>query len=360
MRSLCIDRIQVVLVSAAIAVTASFFWTVLCDKTSATETLVINQSMTKSQARLYVANAVKDQYGSYQRIYKRSCSRRSFRDFKCKIRWISGAVHYSGNIDLKHRIKTVQGSDYLVWIDGFRGKRISKACSYSARKRKTVCRAIKRTVRWNSKRNWFSGSQRLSTNSVAHWNGLAKFSISTNDIPPEVSRERFVDLVRKVGEEYGLIFTGAVHSVSPANLSHTVGFDSRYHKKTKSLGRLVRNRTPKMRSHAVKCISGIGSDRLRSNRRFYEPIYDSCLRRFGDFYKYRAQRIILNPNVRWEDGPVHPSSREYDLERTIRHEFGHWVGKKHFYGCENSPMTIPTHKGEWWRSATDWKRKGCN
>ena len=91
----------------------------------------------------------------------------------------------------------------------------------------------------------------------------------------------------------------------------------------------------------------------------YEPIYNGCLRRFSGFYRYRAQRIILNPNVKWEDGPNYPSSNEFDLERTVRHEFGHWVGKTHYYGCENSPMTIPTHKGDWWRSTTDHNRKGC-
>ena len=70
--------------------------------------------------------------------------------------------------------------------------------------------------------------------------------------------------------------------------------------------------------------------------------------------------ILLHPGIRWERGPAHPSSREYDLHSVLLHEFGHFRGMRHTRSrCQNSPMYHSIANGEWWRSSRDWYRRGC-
>ena len=70
--------------------------------------------------------------------------------------------------------------------------------------------------------------------------------------------------------------------------------------------------------------------------------------------------IIINPRLRWEDGPPKPSTNELDLLTVLLHEFGHFAGDpNHRRRCVNSPMVEEIRFGEWWHSRTDFRWFDC-
>jgi hypothetical protein len=74
------------------------------------------------------------------------------------------------------------------------------------------------------------------------------------------------------------------------------------------------------------------------------------------------QDIQINGIVLWEEGPPYPLLNRFDLESVLVHEFGHMAAPTrnlHFVGCRNSPMVKSAGGGEYWRSETDWARRGC-
>jgi hypothetical protein len=75
----------------------------------------------------------------------------------------------------------------------------------------------------------------------------------------------------------------------------------------------------------------------------------------------REWDIMVNPSLRWEDGPGYPSRSRLDLLTIMLHEFGHFAGfPDHVPRCTNSPMSEAIYSGEWWRSSRDYRWLHCD
>lgn len=79
----------------------------------------------------------------------------------------------------------------------------------------------------------------------------------------------------------------------------------------------------------------------------------------------KATRVLeedteFNTLSPWNYGPGYPDDAHLDLETVMIHEFGHFAGNEHIYGCRNSPMSVALDTGEWWHGVSDWRRFGCS
>ena len=105
-------------------------------------------------------------------------------------------------------------------------------------------------------------------------------------------------------------------------------------------------------------------------RNVYSPGKRHCKRRHGHRVCHRgpprltATRVVdedikIDPGWPWQQGPRYPTDSQFDLESNLIHEFGHFAGNGHVYGCVNSPMIATLAAGDWWHAADDWNRYGC-
>ncbi len=71
--------------------------------------------------------------------------------------------------------------------------------------------------------------------------------------------------------------------------------------------------------------------------------------RDGREHEHCAERdIVINPRVRWQQGPRYPRSNEYDLETVFLHEFGHFSGLRPREGDAAPTLRWRApHNGEW-------------
>jgi hypothetical protein len=72
--------------------------------------------------------------------------------------------------------------------------------------------------------------------------------------------------------------------------------------------------------------------------------------------------LIIRADIDWDEGPAHPTRRQYDLETVMLHEMGHFAGNAFHVprGCLDTPMVVGLARGEWWRSTTDFSYRACN
>jgi hypothetical protein len=72
--------------------------------------------------------------------------------------------------------------------------------------------------------------------------------------------------------------------------------------------------------------------------------------------------LIIRADIPWDEGPEHPTGRQYDLETVILHEMGHFAGNEFHVprGCRDTPMVVGLARGEWWRSTGDFSYRACN
>jgi hypothetical protein len=75
----------------------------------------------------------------------------------------------------------------------------------------------------------------------------------------------------------------------------------------------------------------------------------------------RERDLILRADIPWDQGPVHPTRRQIDLETVLLHEFGHFAGNSFHVAraCTDTPMVVGLATGEWWRSTTDFSYRAC-
>jgi hypothetical protein len=80
-----------------------------------------------------------------------------------------------------------------------------------------------------------------------------------------------------------------------------------------------------------------------------------------DRERCREWDIMVNPRIRWEDGPGYPSRSRLDLLTILLHEFGHFAGfPNHEPRCTNTPMAEAIYSGEWWHSSRDFRWLHCD
>jgi hypothetical protein len=165
-------------------------------------------------------------------------------------------------------------------------------------------------------------SQERIPRSIGRSNG-ASFRIRTSGVPAGVSSARFLALVRNSGRRWGLHSLGTLPG-SPrfGNGRSEVGFST----------------TQVPREALAVTIVG--------------------RRRGGG----RERDLIIRADIAWDEGPAHPTRRQYDLETVILHEMGHFAGNEFHVprGCRDTPMVVGLARGEWWRSTTDFSYRACN
>jgi hypothetical protein len=147
------------------------------------------------------------------------------------------------------------------------------------------------------------------------------FTVRLGGIPRGVSRSRFLQLARTTGERWRLRFAGT-RPGRPVlgNGRSEVGFDTRYVPPGALAVTIVR----------------------RSRRGGAE------------------RDLFLRADLRWQQGPAHPTLAEVDLETVLLHEFGHVAGnRRHAPRCRDTPMIVALGRGEWWRSPRDFSYRFC-
>jgi len=151
----------------------------------------------------------------------------------------------------------------------------------------------------------------------------ATFRIRTGGLPPNVSRARFLAIVRNSARRWRLHSAGTVPGRPVfGNGRSEVGFSTR--------------QVP--RQALAVTIVGRGRDGRRE------------------------RDLILRSDLPWDQGPSHPTRRQIDLQTVILHEMGHVAGNPRHVprGCTNTPMVVGLATGEWWRSTTDFSYRACN
>ena len=158
--------------------------------------------------------------------------------------------------------------------------------------------------------------------SVGTSNG-ASFRIRTSGVPAGVSRARFLALVRNSARRWRLHSLGTLTGQPRfGNGRSEVGFST----------------TQVPREALAVTITG--------------------RRRGGG----RERDLIIRADIPWDEGPDHPTRRQYDLETVILHEMGHFAGNEFHVprGCRDTPMVVGLARGEWWRSTSDFSYRACN
>jgi hypothetical protein len=167
----------------------------------------------------------------------------------------------------------------------------------------------------------------LSTQRIPQRIGIsngATYIIRTSGIPANVSRARYLALVRTSGLRWRL------HSLGPrpgrvvfGNGRSEVGFSNAQVPRS-ALG-----------------VTVVGRRRANGGR---------------------ERDLILRADIPWEQGPDHPTRQRIDLETVILHEFGHFAGNRFHVprGCTDTPMVVGLATGEWWRSPVDFSYRACN
>jgi hypothetical protein len=158
--------------------------------------------------------------------------------------------------------------------------------------------------------------------SIGRSNGAA-FRIRTGGVPAGVSRARFLALVRNSARRWGLHSAGTVPGEPRfGNGRSEVGFS-----------------TSQVPPQAL-AVTVIGRKRGGGLER----------------------DLIIRADIPWDQGPAHPTRRQYDLETVILHEMGHFAGNEFHLprGCRDTPMVVGLARGEWWRSTTDFSYRACN
>jgi hypothetical protein len=165
-------------------------------------------------------------------------------------------------------------------------------------------------------------SQERIPRSIGRSNG-ASFRIRTSGVPAGVSPARFLALVRNSARRWRLHSLGTLPG-SPrfGNGRSEVGFST--------------TQVPR----AALAVTIIGR------------------RRGGGL----ERDLLIRAAVPWDEGPAHPTRRQYDLETVILHEMGHFAGNEFHVprGCRDTPMVVGLARGEWWRSTTDFSYRACN
>jgi hypothetical protein len=166
-------------------------------------------------------------------------------------------------------------------------------------------------------------SQQRIPRSIGTSNG-ASFRIRTSGVPAGVSQARFLALVRNSGRRWRL------HSVG------TLAGQPRFGNGRSEVGFSTTQVPPE-----ALAVTIIG-------RR----------RRGGGV----ERDLIIRADIPWDEGPDHPTRRQYDLETVILHEMGHFAGNEFHVprGCRDTPMVVGLARGEWWRSTTDFSYRACN
>ena len=165
-------------------------------------------------------------------------------------------------------------------------------------------------------------SQQVIPRRIGSSNG-ATFRIRTGGLPPNVSRARFLALVRNSARRWRLHSAGTLPGRPVfGNGRSEVGFST----------------TEVPRQALAVTIVG--------------------RRRGGG----RERDLILRADLPWDQGPDHPTRAQIDLETVILHEMGHVAGNPQHVprGCTNTPMVVGLATGEWWRSTTDFSYRACN
>jgi hypothetical protein len=150
----------------------------------------------------------------------------------------------------------------------------------------------------------------------------ATFKIRTGGIPPDVTRARFLALVRNSARRWRLHSAGTLPGrPQVGNGRSEVGFSTA--------------QVPR-RALAVTVVGP---------------------RRAGR----RERDLIIRADLPWEQGPEHPTRRRVDLETVLLHELGHFSGNTFHVprGCADTPMVVGLATGEWWRSTTDFSYRAC-
>lgn len=160
-------------------------------------------------------------------------------------------------------------------------------------------------------------------------------------IPSNVSGAYFAELARLSGWRWGLTYRGTTTAYAGGrDGTDTVAFS--YLMPNGTLGVTRSWARPVIRRQRI-CRKG------------------SCRRVKKRVWLLAEQDIGINGVLTWEQGPPYPLSDRFDLESVLVHEFGHMASPRntHFTGCRNSPMVVSAGEGEYWRSETDWARRGC-
>jgi hypothetical protein len=180
---------------------------------------------------------------------------------------------------------------------------------------------------------------------------LKSFLVNTSYLAPGITGRRFLDLAVKTGNSWGAFYRGNnLGDPVERDGENTVGFS--YEVPEGAAGTEVNWVLKKYRRGKKRC----RTHRHRTGRR-----HRHCRR--GKRRKVSEgvveKDILINAKIRWQAGPAYPLADEFDLEAVLSHEFGHFVGAQHIYGCETSPMRHDIAAGDWWRSGSDWFRSGC-
>jgi len=151
----------------------------------------------------------------------------------------------------------------------------------------------------------------------------ATFRIRTGGLPPTVARTRFLAIVRNSARRWRLHSAGTLPGRPVfGNGRSEVGFS-----------------TAQVPRQAL-AVTIVG--RGRNGR--------------------RERDLILRADLPWDQGPLHPTRAQIDLETVILHEMGHVAGNPRHVprGCTDTPMVVGLATGEWWRSSTDFSYRACN
>jgi hypothetical protein len=165
-------------------------------------------------------------------------------------------------------------------------------------------------------------SQQRIPRSIGTSNG-ASFRIMTSGVPSDVSKARFLALVRNSARRWRLHSLGTLTGEPRfGNGRSEVGFS-----------------TTQVPREAL-AVTIIGR------------------RRGGGL----ERDLIIRADIPWDQGPDHPTRTQYDLETVILHEMGHFAGNEFHVprGCRDTPMVVGLARGEWWRSTTDFSYRACN
>lgn len=181
---------------------------------------------------------------------------------------------------------------------------------------------------------------------IPRWVGVSgRGSYVVNDsfgIPDEVSGGYFRELARLSGWRWGMSYAGTTPRVAGGrDGTNAVAFS--YLMPSGALG-VTTTWTRPIKRRVRVCKRG------------------KCRRVTKRVWVITEQDIQINGIIAWEQGPPYPLRDTFDLESVLVHEFGHMAspaGNRHFDGCRNSPMVRSAGGGEYWRSESDWARRGC-